>query len=116
MVSELTERTMIGYSAGLTSRRVGARGRSVSNWALAAVAAVIAARICSKLVLMFSASSNCRMMLVDPQRTARGHLADPRYQVELILEQGGDVGGHGLGVGAGEQGADLDCWKIRVRQ
>ena len=54
---------MIGASAGLTLRMVGADGRLVGSWPLAALIAVWTS---SSAASMLRDSSNWRVMLVEP--------------------------------------------------
>ena len=63
MVSEVSARIMIGASAGLTLRKLGAAGRLVGSWPLAAL---IAACTSWAAASMLRDRSNCRVMLVEP--------------------------------------------------
>ena len=52
--------------------------------------------------------------LADP--AARGHLGDVGNHSKMFLQRCGDAGGHGLGAGPGQAGADGDGWQIDLRQ
>ncbi len=77
---------------------------------------MIAAWICSKSVLMFCVSSNCKVMAGRTQRTHRGHLADAGNERKLALERRGDVRGHGFGARPRKKGTDLNGRKVNVGQ
>ena len=65
---------------------------------------------------MLRSRSNWRVMLVSPGCDRRGHRVDAGDGGELVLQRRGDRRRHGVRIGAGQAGADLDGGEIDVGQ